>query len=79
VCVRCLQDDVDQGRAAHIRRAWTHPLAVFCAQHGAPLLPHGHSHIKIADDLTLFGDHEVGADGPTQPLSAPSAAMSSEF
>lgn len=62
VCVRCLQGDVDQGRAAHIRRAWTHPLAVFCAQHGVPLLPHGHSHIKIAGDLTLFGDHEVGAE-----------------
>ena len=62
VCVRCLKGDVDQGRAAHIRRAWTHPLAVFCFQHGVPLLPHGHSPIKIAGDLTLFGDREVGAE-----------------
>lgn len=55
VCARCLQRDKDQGRAPHIRRSWTHPLAVFCAEHGLPLTPHGHSSIKIASELTLFG------------------------
>lgn len=54
ICARCLQRDMDQGRVPYVRRAWTHPLAVFCAEHGVPLAPHGHSPIKIASELTLF-------------------------
>lgn len=56
VCVPCLQQDRREGRAPHIRRGWTHPLACFCPVHGLALLPHGASPIKIADDLTLHGD-----------------------
>jgi hypothetical protein len=38
-----------------VRRIWTHPLAVYCGLHRAPLVPHGNSDIKIASELTLFG------------------------
>jgi hypothetical protein len=31
-------------------------LSAFCRAHNAPLVPHGNSRIKIASDLTLFGD-----------------------
>jgi hypothetical protein len=54
ICVRCLHEDVGQGRAPYVRRTWTHPLAVFCAEHGVPLAPQGHSPIKIASALNLF-------------------------
>ncbi|MBO9709527.1 MAG: TniQ family protein [Caulobacter sp.] len=56
VCPYCLAVDVEQGRAPYVRRTWTHPLAVYCALHRAPLVPHGNSDIKIASELTLFGD-----------------------
>jgi len=56
VCRACLQEDQIQGRAPFVRRAWTHPLSVFCRAHNTPLSPHGNSDIKIASDLTLFGD-----------------------
>jgi hypothetical protein len=56
VCVPCLQQDRVEGRVPHIRRGWTHPLACFCPVHGAALLPHGASPIKIADNVTLHGD-----------------------
>jgi hypothetical protein len=54
ICTRCLEGDIDRGWSPYVRRAWTHPLAVFCAEHGVPLAPHGHSPIKIASELTLF-------------------------
>jgi hypothetical protein len=63
VCPTCLQEDQAQGRAPYVRRAWTHPLSAFCRAHNAPLVPHGNSRIKIASDLTLFGD---GAE-PIEP------------
>lgn len=63
VCPTCLQEDQAQGRAPYVRRAWTHPLSAFCRAHNAPLIPHGNSRIKIASDLTLFGD---GAE-PVEP------------
>lgn len=63
VCRACLQEDQMQGRAPYVRRAWTHPLSVFCRAHNTPLSPHGNSDIKIASDLTLFGD---GAE-PIEP------------
>ena len=56
VCSSCLEEDQSQGRAPYIRRAWTHPLSAFCRAHNSPLVPHGNSEIKIASDLTLFGD-----------------------
>ena len=56
ICRRCLEEDQVQGRAPYIRQAWTHPLSAFCRAHNAPLVPHGNSEIKIASDLTLFGD-----------------------
>jgi len=63
VCPTCLQEDQAQGRAPYVRRAWTHPLSAFYRAHNAPLVPHGNSRIKIASDLTLFGD---GAE-PIEP------------
>ncbi|KRA60138.1 hypothetical protein ASD79_07820 [Caulobacter sp. Root655] len=63
VCPACLQEDQAQRRAPYVRRAWTHPLSAFCRAHNAPLVPHGNSRIKIASDLTLFGD---GAE-PVEP------------
>jgi hypothetical protein len=56
ICRRCLEEDQVQGRAPYIRQAWTHPLSAFCRAHNSPLVPHGNSEIKIASDLTLFGD-----------------------
>jgi hypothetical protein len=64
VCRRCLEEDRVQGRAPYIRRVWTHPLSAFCRVHDLPLVPHGNSQIKIASDLTLFGD---GAE-PSEPV-----------
>ncbi|WP_162252161.1 TniQ family protein [Caulobacter sp. Root487D2Y] len=55
ICPYCLGEDIAQGRAAHVRRIWTHPLAVYCWLHRVPLVPHGNSDIKIANELTLFG------------------------
>jgi len=55
VCPYCLAGDIEQGRAPYVRRTWTHPLAVYCGFHRAPLGPHGNSDIKIASELTLFG------------------------
>lgn len=66
VCIHCLEQDRREGRAPHIRRAWTHPLACFCPVHGLALLPHGASPIKIADDVTLHGD----VLGPVEPCDA---------
>lgn len=66
ICARCLQRDIDRGRAPYVRRAWTHPLAVFCAEHGVPLAPHGHSPIKIASELTFF---DVGSSA-SEPRDA---------
>lgn len=62
ICARCLQRDIDRGRAPYVRRAWTHPLAVFCVEHGTALIPHGHSSIKIASELTLSDPSLVGGE-----------------
>jgi hypothetical protein len=62
ICARCLQRDIDQGRAPYVRRAWTHPLAVFCAEHGIALAPHGHSPIKIASELTFFDADSIESE-----------------
>jgi len=38
VCPTCLRENKAQGRAPHVRRAWTHPLSAFCRAHRVCLL-----------------------------------------
>lgn len=38
VCPTCLTEDVEAGRAAHLRVAWSHPLSTVCLKHRSPLL-----------------------------------------
>lgn len=73
ICVRCLHEDVGRGRAPYVRRTWTHPLATFCREHCAPLLPHGHSSIKIASELAL------SATGPVRNEAYDSALEAADF
>jgi hypothetical protein len=56
VCPACFRDDQAKGRALYIRRSWVHPLSAFCRTHRTPLVPHGNSDMRIASDLTLFGN-----------------------
>ncbi|WP_416362408.1 TniQ family protein [Phenylobacterium sp. 58.2.17] len=39
VCLECLAEDNEAGRAPYVRTAWTHPLAVICPTHGRVLAP----------------------------------------
>lgn len=38
VCGACLDDDIVEGRAMHVRTAWLHPLSTICLKHQVPLL-----------------------------------------
>jgi hypothetical protein len=62
VCPRCLQADLEAGRAPHARLIWQHPMATHCDVHRSPLVPHGNSPIKIASALTLWGEGEAPAE-----------------
>ncbi|WP_024352802.1 TniQ family protein [Brevundimonas naejangsanensis] len=37
VCPACLTEDVEAGRAPHLRVAWVHPLSTVCLKHRSPL------------------------------------------
>lgn len=62
VCQNCLEKDKARGVPPYIRRSWTHPLAVVCVEHATKLISHRHSTVKIASNLTLYGDEAGGED-----------------
>jgi hypothetical protein len=51
VCPYCLERDIAQGRAAHVRRNWTHPLAVYCWMHS---VADRHCRIRTVRKIFLF-------------------------
>lgn len=54
VCRRCLEEDEEASRPLHVRTAWTHPLAVICLEHVAPLLiPSAEHWRRLAGDEAL--------------------------
>lgn len=55
VCVRCLQQDLGEGRPPYLRALWTHPLATVCHVHRRHLVGYDASPVKIVDDTTFFG------------------------
>jgi hypothetical protein len=59
VCQNCLEEDRARGVPPYIRRSWTHPLAVVCAEHATKLIAHSYSTIAIASNLTLYGGEDV--------------------
>jgi len=60
VCGACLQDDIRAGRPAHIRAAWTAPLAACCSLHHQPLTPHRLGGQDLIDEGQLSA---VAVDG----------------
>lgn len=55
VCEDCLELDKARGVPPHIRRAWTHPLAIICAEHAGPLICYRYSKIGVASQITEYG------------------------
>lgn len=56
VCVRCLQEDLGEGRSPYVRSSWTHPLATVYHVHRQHLVGYDASPVKIVEDGTFFGD-----------------------
>lgn len=54
VCEECLELDKDRGLPPYIRRAWTHPLATICPEHGGPLIYYSYSKIGIGGQITMY-------------------------
>ena len=54
ICPDCLTDDVKQGRPAHVRSTWVHPLTTACPVHRRHLVPYAASSVRTAVDELLF-------------------------